>query len=289
MESENRSRDKLLLLAAMQAALRAGAEIMSVYETEFSVDYKADESPLTLADTRSHRLIVGHLEPSAIPILSEEGRDVPYERRRTWHRLWVVDPLDGTKEFVKRRGEFTVNIALVEGGKPIMGVIFVPVKRTLYFGSRGRGSYRLDDHRFLEELKKAPTEELAADRLNQVEERSRRLPLSRDGQAALAIVGSRSHGGEALQNYVEAMRLKVGEVDFVSAGSSLKFCLVAEGGADIYPRLGPTMEWDTAAGQAIAESAGAQVRQYESQLPLAYNKPDLLNPWFIVERGGRGA
>ena len=276
--------DGVLLLNAMQAALLAGDEIMAVYDTDFSVDYKEDASPLTQADTRSHELIMKQLEAFDIPVLSEEGRDIPFARRRAWQRLWIVDPLDGTKEFVKRRGEFTVNIALVENGLTLMGIIYVPVKKTLYFGERRIGSFKLADESALSNLRRKAPWALDMALLANITGKSRKLPAPPDRPSGLAIVGSRSHGGEALQEYVETKRREVGEVDFVSAGSSLKFCLVAEGIADIYPRLGPTMEWDTAAGQAIAENSGAVVLEYESRKPLAYNRENLLNPWFIVKR-----
>lgn len=276
--------DGVLLLNAIQASLLAGDEIMAVYETDFSVDFKADDSPLTQADTRSHELIMKQLEGFDIPILSEEGRDIPFEQRNGWQRLWVVDPLDGTKEFVKRRGEFTVNIALVDQGRPRMGVIYVPVKQTLYFGERQIGSFKLSDQTELSKLRQYGPGELDMTMLSDISAKCKKLPLPQN-RTSLAIVGSRSHGGEALNKYVEAKRLEVGEVDFVSAGSSLKFCLVAEGIADVYPRLGPTMEWDTAAGQAIAENAGAVVLEFESREPLNYNRENLLNPFFIVKRG----
>ena len=277
--------DGVLLLNAIQAALLAGDEIMEVYDTDFEVDYKKDESPLTQADTRSHDLIMKQLDAFDIPILSEEGRDIPFEQRCTWQRLWIVDPLDGTKEFVKRRGEFTVNIALVDNDRPRMGVIYVPVKQTLYFGDPDIGSFKLTDPTELTNLRQGAPWELDTALLEKICAAGRKLPMPQDRSTALAIVGSRSHGGEALQEYVESKRREVGEVDFVSAGSSLKFCLVAEGNADIYPRLGPTMEWDTAAGQAIVENSGAVVLEYESREPLNYNREDLLNPWFIVKRG----
>jgi 3'(2'), 5'-bisphosphate nucleotidase len=279
-----RIKDEELLLSAAQAALLAGEEIMAVYDTDFSVDFKADESPLTLADTRSHDLITKQLAATGIPILSEEGRDIPFEQRSGWQRLWIVDPLDGTKEFVKRRGEFTVNIALVEKGRPRMGIIYVPVKKTLYFGERGTGSYKLTDETALTDLRRAAPRRLDAALLGDISAKGRKLPCRQGRPDALAIVGSRSHGGEALREYVETKRREAGKVDFVSAGSSLKFCLVAEGAADIYPRLGPTMEWDTAAGQAIAENSGAVVLAYDTGKPLTYNRENLLNPWFIVKR-----
>ena len=277
--------DGVLLLNAIQAALLAGDEIMEVYDTDFNVDYKDDESPLTQADTRSHELIMKQLDAFGIPILSEEGRDIPFEERSTWQRLWIVDPLDGTKEFVKRRGEFTVNIALVDNSRPRIGVIYVPVKQTLYFGDPDNGAFKLTDPTELTNLRQGAPWELDTAMLEKISVASQKLPSPQDRSNSLAIVGSRSHGGEALQEYVENKRREVGEVDFVSAGSSLKFCLVAEGIADIYPRLGPTMEWDTAAGQAIVENSGAVVLEYESRKPLTYNREDLLNPWFLVKRG----
>lgn len=276
--------DGVLLLNAIRASLLAGDEIMAVYETDFSVDFKADDSPLTQADTRSHEMIMKQLKSFGIPILSEEGRDIPYDQRKGWQRLWVVDPLDGTKEFVKRRGEFTVNIAMVDQGRPRMGIIYVPVKKTLYFGERSIGSFKLSNQAELSKLRQYGPGELDMTMLSEISAKCQKLPLPRN-RSSLAIVGSRSHGGEALNKYVEAKRLEVGEVDFVSAGSSLKFCLVAEGIADVYPRLGPTMEWDTAAGQAIAENAGAVVLEFESRQPLKYNRENLLNPHFIVKRG----
>jgi 3'(2'), 5'-bisphosphate nucleotidase len=276
--------DGVLLLNAIQASLLAGDAIMAVYDSDFSVDYKDDNSPLTQADTCAHELIEKQLGPFQIPILSEEGRDIPFEQRSGWERLWVVDPLDGTKEFVKRRGEFTVNIALVDRGRPQMGVIYVPVKKTLYFGDRQLGSFKLSNPDELSNLRRCGTRDLVPALLSEISPKCQKLPIPQT-RSTLAIVGSRSHAGEALKAYVEAKRQEVSQVEFVSAGSSLKFCLVAEGIADVYPRLGPTMEWDTAAGQAIAENAGAVVLQYESRTPLTYNREDLLNPWFIVKRG----
>lgn len=279
-----RDEQETLLLNAMQASLLAGDEIMAVYDSDFSVDFKADDSPLTQADTRSHRRIMEHLKPLGIPVLSEEGREIPFEKRAGWQMLWVVDPLDGTKEFVRRRGEFTVNIALVDRGRPRMGVIYVPVKRALYFGDRSIGAFKLSDPSGLELLRRFTRAELNPPALAEVCKQSQKLPLDQKRTSALAIVGSRSHGGEALNEFVDTKRREFGQVDFVSAGSSLKFCLVAEGVADVYPRLGPTMEWDTAAGQAIAENAGAVVLDYRSGNPLTYNRENLLNPWFIVKR-----
>ena len=196
-----------------------------------------------------------------------------------------MDPLDGTKEFIKRNGEFTVNIALVEHNRPILGIIFVPDRDTLYFAGQNLGAFKLQNGPFSELLTaRADSNQKASVLLDQIIEQSIPLPVKDPQRSLLTIVGSRSHKTAELEAYVEAKREKYGEVEFISAGSSLKICLVAEGRADVYPRLGPTMEWDTAAGQAIAENAGASVKQYDTRKPLMYNKADLHNPWFIVQR-----
>jgi 3'(2'), 5'-bisphosphate nucleotidase len=277
---------KPYILKSIQAAVAAGKAINKVYQSEdFGVEYKSDRSPLTLADQKSHQIIINALKVFDMPILSEEGKNTPYTQRKDWERFWVVDPLDGTKEFIKRNGEFTVNIALVEKNRPILGTIFVPDRNTLYFAAHDLGAFKLEDGPF-NDLQKAGTNsnEDMDGLLSQIIEQSARLPIQQSRRAALIIVGSRSHKTAELEAYVEEKRKSVGEVEFISAGSSLKICLVAEGRADVYPRLGPTMEWDTAAGQAIAEFAGASVFQYDTSKPLIYNKEDLHNPWFIVKR-----
>jgi 3'(2'), 5'-bisphosphate nucleotidase len=274
------------IVKSIQAAIAAGKAINDVYHSEdFGVEYKSDKSPLTIADQQSHERIMKVLKAFDDPILSEEGKDIPYAQRKDWQRFWVVDPLDGTKEFIKRNGEFTVNIALVENSRPILGTIFVPDRDTLYFAARGFGAYKLRNGPF-NELQHAPADsaDQAHTLLGQIVEQATPLPIEYPRQAALTIVGSRSHKTAELEAYVEEKRKAVDEVEFISAGSSLKICLVAEGRADIYPRLGPTMEWDTAAGQAIAEVAGAAVCEYDTSSPLIYNKEDLHNPWFIVQR-----
>lgn len=274
-----------LLLPAIRAAVRAGQVILEVYSRDdISVEYKADESPLTVADMRSHRLIVGELGGTGIPILSEEGRNIPLSERRNWRRLWMVDPLDGTKEFIKHRGEFTVNIALIEDQHPVSGVVFAPVKRTLYFAAMGDGAYRLEDVADASGLAELDEAEDAAAALERIKNRSQRLPVNTAVHHPYVIVGSRSHATPELHAFVEEKRRELGEVDFISAGSSIKYCLVAEGRADVYPRLGPTMEWDTAAGQVIAEAAGASIVRYDTGGPMIYNKDDLLNPWHVVTR-----
>ena len=265
----------------LRAAVEAGNAILDVYQSDFTVDHKADDSPLTLADRRAHDIITAHLAVTGIPVLSEEGRDIPFPERREWQRLWIVDPLDGTKEFVKRNGEFTVNIALIENGQPVLGVVFVPVKSALYFGARDLGAYLVEDQGLINAV--------AAGDIRSVDDvlrRATRLPKAVPPRTAIKVVGSRSHLTEAVQAFVEDMRGRYGEVEFTSAGSSLKICLVASGEADIYPRLGPTMEWDIAAGHAVAENAGARFYCHGTNKPMVYNREDLLNPWFVVERAG---
>ena len=277
---------KTYILRSIQAAIAAGDAINAIYRSEdFGVEYKTDKSPLTLADQKSHKVIVNALEVYDIPILSEEGKNMPYAQRKNWERFWIVDPLDGTKEFIKRNGEFTVNIALIENNRPVVGTIFVPDRDTLYFAAQDLGAYKLTDGLFNEWKESQPdSKETASALLEQIIGQSTRLPVIDPQRSSLTIVGSRSHKNAELEAYVEEKRRAFGDVEFISAGSSLKICLVAEGRADLYPRLGPTMEWDTAAGQAIAENAGADVFHYETQKPLIYNKEDLHNPWFIVQR-----
>jgi 3'(2'), 5'-bisphosphate nucleotidase len=277
---------KPYIWGSIQAAVAAGDAINEIYRSEdFGVEYKTDKSPLTIADQKSHEIITKALRGYDIPILSEEGQNMPYAQRKNWERFWMVDPLDGTKEFIKRNGEFTVNIALIENNRPVLGTIFVPDKNTLYFASQNFGAYKLEDGPFSELLESRPdSQEKTSALLEQTMRQSTRLPVTDPQRSSLTIVGSRSHKNTELEAYVEEKRKTFGDVEFISAGSSLKICLVADGRADLYPRLGPTMEWDTAAGQAIAEAAGADVYQYETQKPLIYNKEDLHNPWFIVQR-----
>jgi len=271
-----------LLMACVKSALTAGRAILEVYDgPDMQVEKKSDDSPLTLADRRAHDIIMKGIGNLGIPVLSEEGRNIPFEERSQWPHMWVVDPLDGTKEFIKRNGEFTVNIALVERGAPTMGVVFVPVADCLYFADVEQGAFTI------ERCRAAGIEEKRVDDidgLGSLVDKAARLPVVRDPDRPFTIMGSRSHATPELEAYVEEMRRKHGDVNFISAGSSLKICRVAEGAADIYPRLGPTMEWDTAAGQAIAVASGAKVVRHDDGTPLAYNKENLLNPWFIVER-----
>ena len=282
------------ILASIHAAIEAGSAILQVYRSaDFEVEQKADSSPLTLADRSAHAIIMQRLSQSDIPLLSEEGRDIPYDKRRSWDTFWLVDPLDGTKEFIKKNGEFTVNIALISRNKPVAGVVLVPDKNLLYFASNNLGSYRADlsqiggwlnsklaSHSQSENLADSQASAIVLELVGL----SNKLPVKQSAGQPYTIAGSRSHATPELEAFVEEKRRQYGQVEFISAGSSLKLCLVAEGRADIYPRTGPTMEWDTAAGQAIVENAGGKVVQYETDQPLLYNKENLLNPWFVASR-----
>lgn len=243
---------------AEKAAIKGGNEILEVYNSDdFQVEEKEDRTPLTIADKRAHLAIMEFLDQSGIPVLSEEGKAIPYDQRKHWDRLWIVDPLDGTKEFIKRNGEFTVNIALIEKGKPILGVIYVPVKEVLYSGVVGLGATKKEGDS-VTDLPAKPT------------------------QRKFRAVGSRSHKSPETEAYFKELQEQHGEIEVVSMGSSLKICLVAEGVADVYPRFAPTMEWDTAAGHAIAKAAGKSLTDYKTRKEMVYNRAELLNNWFIV-------
>ena len=356
-----------LLATAIRAAIHAGHDIMAIYDdpaADFGIERKADNSPLTRADKAAHARIMTYLEPTGIPVLSEEGAHLPYEERCKWHRLWIVDPLDGTKEFIKRNGEFTVNIALVEHGTPVMGVIYVPVKDELYYGQTpsslpptdahpqpslvqsgqeklgngqrpltdgqeqsGSGHIPLRDEQEQSGSAHMPLSDgqeqsgnahmplsgpfVSADvpieswpmqgawHVQSASSRPHLTPLpTREGQGGgsvgdghgslgsghgpFTVVASRSHLSPETEAFINDLRREHPDLELVSSGSSLKICLVAEGRADIYPRHAPTMEWDTAAGHAIALAAGREMVDANTGEPLTYNKPDLHNPWFIV-------
>jgi 3'(2'), 5'-bisphosphate nucleotidase len=265
---------KKLLTLAVKAALEAGKEINEVYkQADFEIESKEDESPLTLADRKSHDIINQYLSGNQWPLLSEEGKDIPYEERKNWEYFWLVDPLDGTKEFIKKNGEFTVNIALVHQGNPVLGVVYAPYVRDLYFGCIPFGAYKLD----------GITDDLIQfNDLNELMKEGGILPKT-SKRNKLVIVASRSHMNDDTQQFVDKLKEKYGDAEFISKGSSLKICMVAEGSADVYPRFAPTMEWDTAAGHAVAVSAGFQVTEKDEKTPLKYNKEELRNPWFIVK------
>ena len=252
------------LLAPVSAVARqAGAAILDVYHRDdHGVQRKADESPLTAADLASHHLITAALQTLTpdLPVLSEESADIPWSTRQHWQRYWLVDPLDGTKEFINRNGEFTVNIALIDNGVPVLGVVYVPTLDLLYHGAQGLGAWK--------------------------ETRGQRTRIATtgitSGQRKLRVVASRQHGGAELEAWLARLRRRFPDLELVSMGSSLKICLVAEGRADIYPRLAPTSEWDTAAAQAILEAAGGVLTDTAFQ-PYRYNrKAELLNPHFLA-------
>ncbi len=261
------------LKIAIEASLKAGEAIMEVYNTSFDVELKDDKSPLTEADKKANSIINSYLIPTNIPIISEENKQIDYSTRKEWKICWIVDPVDGTKEFIKRNGEFTVNIALVENGIPKIGVIYVPASKTLYFGDVDLNkSYKviLNSHNEI---------------IDEVIESSKELKPSDDSSNKIRLVGSRSHMSDETLAYVESLREHSGKgVEIVSKGSSLKFCLIAEGLAEIYPRFAPTMEWDTAAGQAICNAVGVLVISNSTKKQLLYNKENLLNPWFVVAK-----
>ena len=257
---------------AIGASIEAGLKIMEIYRTsDFGVTHKDDQSPLTLADRAAHQVIAQALKSTAIPLLSEEGKSIPYDERKHWKRFWLVDPLDGTKEFIKKNGEFTVNIALIEKGKPVFGVVYAPDLEELYVGIEGEGAWIL----------KNPTVDISTDT---VKENAAGIPLPSPGKnKTYKVVASRSHLNSETEEHLEQLRQTHKEVEIVSKGSSLKICMVAKGDADEYPRLGPTIEWDVAAAHAVALAAGKSITIFGTETPLTYNKENLLNPYFLVK------
>ena len=260
------------LEVAVLASIAAGKVIMEVYNTTFNVETKDDKSPLTEADKRANDVINDFLKHTDYPIISEENKQIDYQERKDWTSCWVVDPVDGTKEFIKRNGEFTVNIALIESGKPQLGVIYVPASKTLYIGDVSNTTgmkAQLESH-------ETP--------INEIQERLVSLQPKTSSSNNIQVVGSRSHMSPETMDFINEIKTSGKEVEVVSKGSSLKFCLVAEGNADVYPRFAPTMEWDTAAGQAICNAVGIEVISKATNQPLLYNKENLLNPWFVVSK-----
>jgi 3'(2'), 5'-bisphosphate nucleotidase len=249
---------------AIQAAIKAGNEILDVYYNfDFGVEFKSDNSPLTIADKRAHDVIFGILTETKLPVLSEEGNSISYDERKTWKLFWLVDPLDGTKEFIKRNNEFTVNIALIEGNSPIAGVVYVPVTKELFWGNSA-GSFKAiaeNETGLLKNIQQLPS------------------VLNKE---IFVVAGSKSHMNEETEKYIQSLDTKGKPLELKPKGSALKICMVADGVADIYPRLAPTMEWDTAAGHAIVKFTGKEIVQFENKKPLLYNKQNLLNPWFVV-------
>lgn len=250
----------------LELARRAGAAILEVYATDFDVTAKADRSPLTAADMASHRILVEGLRALTpdVPVLSEESEAVAQDVRHTWHRFWLVDPLDGTKEFVARNGEFTVNVALIEGGVPVLGVVHAPVLGVSYAGTTHRKGQAANAWRYDDQGAAHP------------------IRTEAPPHGVVRVVASRSHSNAATEAFVAALRDRFGEVALTSRGSALKICLVAEGAAHYYPRLGPTMEWDTAAAHAVLAAAGGALVRADDHAPLRYNKDDLTNPHFLA-------
>lgn len=260
-----------LLSTAIKASIEAGAEIMKIYANDIDVEFKPDNSPLTTADKNANNIINALLKRTEIPIISEENKQTEYRIRSQWDTCWIVDPLDGTKEFIKRNGEFTVNIALIKNNRPVLGVIYVPVSKTLYYANVTNNKANkiiLKEHEFSKEVLENSKDEIA--------------PL-KETPDQIKVVGSRSHKSLATKEFIDKLQLEGKQVELVSIGSSLKFCLVAEGKAAIYPRFAPTMEWDTAAGHAICNAVGLKVLQVNNSKELQYNKENLLNPYFIVK------
>lgn len=254
---------------AINAALRAGEKIMEVYTSgDFEVSLKDDSSPLTAADLQAHRMISSLLEPTQIPILSEEGIHLDFKERVHWKTFWLVDPLDGTKEFISRNGEFTVNIALIENNKSTAGIIYCPVSKELYVGLVGSGAWKIQQ----------PEPECT---LDWISTHGNRLPLDKM-KNQYTVAASRTHLDDQTIGFIEDLKTLHPELQLIRRGSSLKFCLLAEGAADVYPRFGPTMEWDTAAGHAIIKAIGKNVFHTDQQTELNYNKENLTNPYFIA-------
>jgi 3'(2'), 5'-bisphosphate nucleotidase len=247
--------NEIELQKIIEIAQDAGSAIMQIYKQNFHVSYKQDNSPLTEADLKANEIICSALErlyPN-IPIMSEENKQIEYEVRKNWEYYWCIDPIDGTKEFVKKNGEFTINIALIYKNTPVLGVVYAPVLNDMYSTKRGEGAFK-----------------------NGI-----RLPIKRDDEN-YTIVVSKSHLSKENAEYIDTLETTKKKI-FISKGSSLKLCMVAEGSADIYPRLSPTMEWDTAAADTIVREAGKMTYIFESNTPLVYNKQNLLNPWFVVK------
>lgn len=262
-----------LMPLVIEAAIRAGKETLKYYGKEIEVDYKSDDSPLTKADLASNKVIMSFLDKTDIPVLSEENTNAEYEDRKDWNLLWIVDPLDGTKEFVKNRDEYTINIALVKDNAPVLGVIYVPVKDILYYGALNNGAFKVENA-FVDYTN-----------YNELQGRAVTLP-NVDNKEKIVVVASQSHRNAETDAFIANVEKQHASVEIQSYGSSLKLCMVAEGVADIYPRIAPTMEWDTAAGQAIVESAGCKVVRYPELDKVKYNKENLLNPWFVVYKSG---
>jgi len=261
------------VLEIINIALKAGGKVMEIYEKDFTVEYKDDKSPLTEADKIAHKIIVDGLSKiSTFPTLSEEGENIPYKERKKWQYYWLIDPIDGTKEFIKKNDEFTINIALIHKDTPVLGVVLAPATNELYYAKKSEGAFKvaLDDGCLMMDKKDL--------------QKAQKLPLNNSKSSTLKIVASKSHLNKETKEFIDNLTSKAKNSTFISKGSSLKLLMVADGSADIYPRLAPTMEWDTAAADAVVREAGKMTYEYNKNLvPLKYNKKDLLNPWFVVK------
>ncbi len=262
-----------LLKTAIIAALGGGEEILRVYHTDFDIETKSDNTPVTIADKGSSKRILKELSSTGLPSISEEEVIVDYEIRKLWPYFWLIDPLDGTKEFIKKNGEFAVNIALIKGDTPVIGVIYAPAIKELYFSTSGHGSYKLSDAEAFISNTEAWFEKLLP--------ASKRLPLHQPPKK-YTVVASRSYLSREVNERVQSLKSLYGQVDMINVGSSIKQCWVAEGKAHEYPRFGTTMEWDTAAGQCILKGSGKDLVDFETLRPLKYNKRDMENSFFIA-------
>ncbi len=266
------------IVTALKAAIKASSSIMQVYHGDFAASYKADGSPVTIADQQADAIIRDQLQETNIPVISEESSLLRFEKRRGWPRLWLVDPLDGTKEFIKRNGEFTVNIALIEHGKPVMGVITAPVSGKGWVGAPGLGIYAIDN---IYDPDLTADQDQVPKQLKVINPVMKHAPENNTLRMAL----SRSHPEQHTEDLIMHLKSMSTIVIRVPRGSSLKLCEIAMGRADVYPRFGPTMEWDIAAGQAILQATGGDVIDMQTGEPLTYNKPDMLNPFFVAGNG----
>lgn len=263
-----------LLVTAMNAAAGAGEVINEIYTSnQPQTTYKSDDSPLTVADIKSQEIISEYLQDSGLPMLSEEDTKVPFSTRKYWEYYWLVDPLDGTKEFVKRNGEFSVNIALMQNNSPLAGIIYIPVKRIVYWSVPGDGVYKLQ----IKELNN-----FRIKNLTQLKKQASRLPFEKK-RKNIIVVTSRSFKSAETEQYILMLKEKHPDTRLIATGSAVKFGLIAEGTADVYPRFAPTMEWDVAAGHALLNELGYSVTSVLTGQSLFYNKPDLSNPWFIAK------
>jgi len=252
----------------IKIAQEAGAATMEIYQKDFAVEYKDDQSPLTEADIKANAIICEALTKlyPTLPILSEENKAIAYSERKDWEYYWCIDPIDGTKEFIKKNDEFTINIALIEKNTPVLGVVYAPALGELYYAKKGEGAFKMmmDDKCLMLDVGKLPLE-------------------TSNIKNSITIVASKSHLSAQTQEFIDNLTSNIQHPTLISKGSSLKLCMIATGEADIYPRLAPTMEWDTAAADAIVREAGKMSYQFESETPLVYNKENLLNPWFVVK------